>query len=337
MKIKTLKLKNFRCFPDYEIEFHPKCNVLAGMNGKSATLDALSIALNQYLVELNCAKKNPINVEDVYCTAALVGERVESQRQFPSTIGVSGEINEKAVVWEQRLVGENNTIQQSADDILLDYAKRIQNEQASGELPFIAYYHDLGRMWLKQKRKSRKNRKKQFLNRLDGYTDCLNTEHNKDLMIQWFIENAKLTERAVIDRTLTQCFRNLDPSITSVSLEYDLEKNQLIILRCKNDTFEKFPVELLSDGEKYIVSLLADIMYRMILLNPNELEHIWETTGIILIDEVEIHLHPAWQQKIVAILLDIFPNIQFVMATQSSDVLADLPNEYIPKERIRWS
>lgn len=44
-------------------------------------------------------------------------------------------------------------------------------------------------------------------------------------MIQWFIENAKLAERAVIDRTLTQCFRNLDPSITSVSLEYDLEKN----------------------------------------------------------------------------------------------------------------
>lgn len=86
MKIKTLKLKNFRCFLDYEIEFHPKCNVLAEINGKSATLDALSIALNQYLVELNCAKKNPINVEDVYCTAALVGERVESQRHFPSII-----------------------------------------------------------------------------------------------------------------------------------------------------------------------------------------------------------------------------------------------------------
>lgn len=334
MKIKTLKLKNFRYFPDYEIEFHPKCNVLAGMNGKSATLDALSIALNQYLVELNCAKKNPINVEDVYCTAALVGERVKSERHFPSIICVSGDIDGKAVAWEQRLVGENNTIQQSADDILLDYAKRIQNEQASCELPFIAYYHDLGRMWLKQKRKSRK---KQSLNRLAGYTDCLNTEHNKDLMLQWFIENAKLAERAAIDRTLTQCFRNLDPSITSVSLEYDLEKNQLIVLRYKDDVFEKFPVELLSDGEKYIVSLLADIMYRMILLNPNELEHIWETTGIILIDEIEIHLHPVWQQKIVAILLDIFPNIQFVMATQSSDVLADLPNEYIPNERIRWS
>lgn len=336
MKIKTLKLKNFGCFQDFEIEFHPRCNVLSEMNGKSTTLNALSIALNQYLVELNCAKKNPINVEDVYCTAALVGERVESKRHFPSSICASGDIDGKAVAWEQKLVGENNEIQQSTDDILLDYAKRIQNEQASCELPFIAYYHDLGRMWLKQKRKSRKNRKKQFLNRLDGYADCLN-EHNKDLMIQWFIENAKLAERTVIDRILTQCFRDLDPSITSVSLEYDLEKNQLIILRCKNGTFEKFPVELLSDGEKYIVSLLADIMYRMILLNPNELEHIWETTGIILIHEVEIHLHPVWQQKIVAILLDIFPNIQFVMATQSSDVLANLPDKYIPKEYIRWS
>lgn len=49
---------------------------------KSATLDALSIALNQYLVELNCAKKNPINVEDVYCTAALVGERVKVKDIF---------------------------------------------------------------------------------------------------------------------------------------------------------------------------------------------------------------------------------------------------------------
>ncbi len=110
MKIKTLKLKNFGCFQDFEIEFHPRCNVLSEMNGKSTTL-----------------------------------------------------------AWEQRLVGENNAIQQFTDDVLLDYAKRIQNEQASCEFPFIAYYHDLGRMWLKQKRKGRKNRKKQFLNRLDGY------------------------------------------------------------------------------------------------------------------------------------------------------------------------
>lgn len=152
---------------------------------------------------------------------------------------------------------------------------------------------------VKTEEKKSENRKKQFLNRLDGYTDCLNTEHNKDLMIQWFIENAKLTERTVIDRTITRCFRNLDPSITSVSLEYDLEKNKLIVLRCKNDAFEKFLVELLSDGKKYIVSLLADIMYRMILLNPNKLERIWETAGIILIYEVEIHLHPLCNKKLL--------------------------------------
>lgn len=86
---------------------------------------------------------------------------------------------------------------------------------------------------------------------------------------------------------------------------------------------------MLSDGEKGVISLVADIAYRMALLNPDLLEHVLETPGIVLIDEIDLHLHPAWQKKIVDDLIHIFPNIQFVITTHSPSVLANVRKEYV--------
>ena len=86
---------------------------------------------------------------------------------------------------------------------------------------------------------------------------------------------------------------------------------------------------MLSDGIKGILGVVADIAYRMALLNPQLLEKVNETPGIILIDEIDMHLHPAWQKKIIHDLREIFPNVQFLFTTHSPSVLSHVPRENI--------
>ena len=74
----------------------------------------------------------------------------------------------------------------------------------------------------------------------------------------------------------------------------------------------RLPVSQLSDGYKYTISLIADIAYRMAALNPQLLDGVLKRGyGIVLIDKIDLHLHPSWQQHILDILLDIFPKVQF--------------------------
>lgn len=78
------------------------------------------------------------------------------------------------------------------------------------------------------------------------------------------------------------------------------------------------------------MSMIADIAYRMAVLNPQLLDNILDkTSGVVLIDEIDMHLHPKWQSKIIEILTEIFPKVQFIFTTHSPSVLANIPNENI--------
>lgn len=87
-------------------------------------------------------------------------------------------------------------------------------------------------------------------------------------------------------------------------------------------------LEQLSDGERVFFGLIMDIAYRLISLNPNR-ENPFEGSGIVVIDEIELHLHPKWQQNSVLILRESFPNIQFIITTHSPQVLSTVDKKSI--------
>ena len=75
---------------------------------------------------------------------------------------------------------------------------------------------------------------------------------------------------------------------------------------------------------------MADIAYRMAVLNPQLLENVLtETDGIVLIDEIDLHLHPAWQQRILGDLTFIFPKVQFIVTTHAPEVINSVPRENV--------
>lgn len=84
----------------------------------------------------------------------------------------------------------------------------------------------------------------------------------------------------------------------------------------------------LSDGQRVLLGLVSDLARRMVMLNPN-IENPLEGQGIVLIDEVELHLHPAWQQGIVLALKNTFPNIQFILTTHSPQILSTVDKKCI--------
>lgn len=342
MRIEKLRVKNFRCFEYLEMELHPKCNVLIGINGagKSTILDALSIALGGYLSGFDNIKNQSIVQEDAHLKMYAAGSRIDCQEQFPVEIYAEGKIEEeKIIAWQRELNGKGRRMTHGNVKLISDYARALQDQVRSGDsgmiLPFVAYY-GTGRLWL-QKRNRTAYKKGEKLSRQMGYLDCIAAESNDKQMLQWFEdmtyiqlqERAPIPELEAVQKALRECYMSADGKIKDARFLYDVKSHELDIHVYRENMAEKFPVRMLSDGEKGVISLVADIAYRMALLNPNLLSNVLETPGVVLIDEIDLHLHPAWQKKIVGDLTRIFPNVQFIMTTHSPSVLANIPKENI--------
>jgi len=117
--------------------------------------------------------------------------------------------------------------------------------------------------------------------------------------------------------------------IDDVKIQYNMITKELDITY-NNEIGERMriPINQLSDGYKSTISLVADIAYRMAVLNPQLLGNICrETKGVILIDEIDLHLHPSWQQRILGDLTSIFPNVQFIVTTHAPAVINTIKSD----------
>ena len=343
LRLKKLKVKNFRCFENLEMNLNPRCNVLVGINGsgKSTILDALSIALSGYLLGFDNIKGTYIQTEDAHFVTHQAGNRIEVQEQFPVIIYAEGIVDdEHDVTWQRELNGKDRRTTHGNARCIVDYAKRLQDAVRSGDmtctLPLTAYY-STGRLWL-QKRNRTAHEKGKTLKRQMGYIDCMAAASNEKQMLQWFAdmtyiqlqEGRPITELEAVKQAIRQCYMSSDPSISDAYFQYNVKNHELEVTIHRNDTVEKFPIRMLSDGEKGVISLVADIAYRMALLNPNLFERVLQTPGVVLIDEIDMHLHPSWQKRIMKDLMNIFPNVQFIVTTHSPSVLANIKErEYV--------
>lgn len=125
-----------------------------------------------------------------------------------------------------------------------------------------------------------------------------------------------LTETAQMD-IVSRAITTVVPSISRIWVE---TASGADIIKVTND-LQDVTIEQLSDGQRVFLALVADLARRMIMLNPL-LKNPLEGRGIVLIDEIELHLHPKWQQEVITVLRTVFPNIQFVITTHSPIVLS---------------
>ncbi|MBN3066646.1 AAA family ATPase [Pectobacterium brasiliense] len=134
------------------------------------------------------------------------------------------------------------------------------------------------------------------------------------------ISNEVFFNSSILYRNVINSILRFLPEFESVDLVYSETDFKLVLI--KNGM--ELDAQQLSQGEKTILTLVGDLARRLSLLNPN-LQNPFEGKGIVLIDEIDLHLHPTWQQKIIDRLLTTFPNIQFILSTHSPQVLSTVP------------
>jgi predicted ATP-binding protein involved in virulence len=172
-----------------------------------------------------------------------------------------------------------------------------------------------------------------------GYEDCFSAASSYKQVQEWMIKAtfAVIQEGAMGEDNGSNLKRQLacvQNSINQVlesegwrNFHYSIPHEELAMT---HDQLGPLPVSLLSDGVRAMVSMVADMAWRCAKLNPHFGEDAAQKTeGIVLIDEVDMHLHPGWQQRVIQSLTKTFPNIQFIVTTHSPQVLSTVPKECI--------
>ena len=350
MQIDRIEIENFRCFEHFTAKFHKELTVIVGNNGcgKSTLLDAVSIAIGTFLTGFDDVGGYGISKDDALNKCYDMGSVVELQPQFPVAIEASGSLCGQQITWKRELhSAEGRTTIVDAKE-MTSISSKLQSRIRNGEkplLPLISYY-GTGRLWA-QKREKRNMGLAKF-NRQMGYMDCLEAASNEKMMRKWFekmtIQSASsgkvAPELTAVKSAIAQCFQSIT-GYQDVEVQFNLDTHELDIVYRDNDlVHRRYPMKSLSDGYKNTLSMVADIAYRMAVLNPWLLENVLsETTGIVLIDELETHLHVELQRKILPFLTEFFPRIQFIITTHSAYILNSISNAciYDLEKQVRFT
>lgn len=343
MFLERLTLKNYRCFENTEIRFSERMSVIVGDNGsgKTAILEAAAIAAGTLVQPIDEVRSRNIDKRDATIKSFEIGSVPGGEAQFPVEVSASGRPDYERIEWSRSLnssEGKTTIIDARA---MIALGKRMLEGIRSNEktliLPIVAYY-GTGRLWDYHREK----RTDVFKNnsRINGYTDSLDGTANLKLMMNWFkkmtmqrYQNQEegrggIPEFDTVCRVIEMYYSQVT-GYRNVSVRYNLNSNEIDFYYDEDEKHRlRMPLSQMSDGYKGTVSLIADIAYRMSLLNPGLLENtISETPGIVLIDEIDLHLHPAWQERILDDLLKIFPVVQFIVTTHSPIVINSIRSE----------
>ena len=334
MQIKKIGLKNFHKFENIEFIFNERFTALAGENavGKTAILDGLAVAIGGFLAGIKDVDSRNIRAEEVRLSQFNNGGIINIEPQYPSRVTCTAQFDDKDYKWERALSSKKGKTTRKDANEIIKYAEMLEKEMRDGKkivLPVFAY-HGTGRLWA-QINESDDNRLETG-SRLLGYKNCLNPISNEKLFFKWFKkmtlidiqENKNLPQLKSVKQAIENCLQGIviGEKKGNPKVEYNINSDQLEITL---ENGQKLPFNYLSDGYRNTIGMIADIAFRMSVLNPGLQDKvISDTPGIVLIDEIDLHLHPKWQRRIVDDLKRVFPKIQFIVTTHSPFIIQSL-------------
>ncbi len=337
LQINRLSIRNFRRFEELDIDFDSHLTVLVGDNGagKSTVIDAACVALGSLFEKVDNAKSCSIVVDDARRVVLDQNGMVDVQPQFPVKVEAYGTAGGGEISWARSLNGAKSRMTRAEARDVMDYGAslqvRISNGDADMPLPILARY-GTGRLW-----KQGGTAPEDEPNRTLGYVDALQAASVESRMSAWFKrqsiwewQNKRESPLfAAVKRALASCFDSA-ASVFDAMVDYDAELQQLVFAyHDESGIYHRDRLHSMSDGYRGTLSLIADIAYRMALLNPFLGERILATPGVVMIDEVDLHLHPRWQARILGDLVSIFPNVQFIVSTHAPVVVTSVPKSNV--------
>lgn len=341
MYVKHLHVKNMRGLKDVQLSFKPGVNLLVGPNsvGKSTVLDALRIMLSALTSRVQGNYKT---------TKRFVKTDI---RNGSSKATLSSKINlhfhDEDVSWFVRVFPEKDkTVLEQ--DVLLETSdfsalQRFNLDQSEDErtfvrnllgqsFPLVAYYN------VHRALKGNSNSKLKSIGKinlepslaLENALDATGVDFAR--FEAWFAHRYNYlkrsrkkinpTESDIQLRAVRDAIVQFLPDISAI--RFSEAEEALLVKKAGHE----YKVTQLSDGELCLLALVADIARRLAIANPAVLNPL-EESAVVLVDEIELHLHPAWQRKVVGQFEKTFPNVQFIFTTHSPQILSHVKPDSI--------
>ena len=321
-QLNALRVKNFTRFIDQEFRFHPQFTVLIGDNasGKTSLLDAASIALASYTTGVpDCGRgiaKDQVHHEFRYNIKAR-----ESFLQifFPCELHANGSVGSEKIKWSRFRTADRMRSSSSEVLVKLGVSHRLMMQIGQDvTIPLLCYY-GTGRLW----DEPREIKPSAPESRLAGYRQALT---GKSTIRQFLRTMERLTYGSIQARKPSPLLTGIVNAVKACipaceDLYFDINRSQLVARIAGR--WENFG--MLSHGYRGMLGLVADLAYRASILNPHfGAEAALKSPGVVLIDELDLHLHPSWQREVVKHLQIAFPLVQFIAATHSPFIVQSL-------------
>lgn len=347
LSVLDLHVTNYRKFSEATFRLNPHMNVFAGKNGsgKTSVLEAVNVILGAYLAAYKTYVPSRfvfnISKDDAHLkpqtsrdTEILTSGGV---RQYPCKVSCTiNWADEAAPIMFKRVLfkedgrtkfdGPNPMVKQVvAWERLIAQAN---NSDIDVVLPIVLYLSS-ARLW--NENKARFNESSVF-SRTDAYNRCLDGKHGTELAFEYInmLQSVAAEERdgkafpayEAILSAINYALRDELHTGESVIFSTRYGKD-IVALRLADGAV--VPFASLSDGYRNVIKVVLDIATRMCILNPYlQGEALQKTPGIVIIDELDLSLHPIWQKRIISILKELFPKVQFICATHSPFVIQSL-------------
>lgn len=326
IKVSQVQLSNFRGYTDFTISLHESLTVLVGENGagKTSILEAIACGLGPFLTAMPDAKGKLIRRSDIHIGPNGISDSARISIDTASSLS-----------WDLATKGaDKNVIAKIGTRALSEYAQQLVDSDKP--YPLIAYYgtnralsNASGKVSISPFEKEQRG---------EGYDSALDAKINYGILKNWFskieVDELKLRDEKKnfsfihpAKKLITQAVKQIVERVHDVT--FDKDTNDVVVTwKNENDLLIELSLEQLSEGYRNMVALTVDLVRRAYLLNPHSNDPL-RVTGIVLIDEIELHLHPRWQQKVLGDIRALFSNIQLVVTTHSPQVLSTISEQSI--------
>jgi predicted ATP-binding protein involved in virulence len=315
MKITKVILQNFRGIGSLELDFPIEQNVitLVGINGvgKSSILDTITIILSTcWLISYRCK------------------HGISSEKNYPNQVKNSDiKINQEAASCKIVFSDSDNNCK-------ISIFKTYDSYKASDYIPALSEIAETLLIRHSSDRQVGLISSRSY--RMDFVGNNISEKGKPsdfDIFFKWFKDLEDIEHEEMIEENSQHRNKSLEAVRKAISHILGEGFSRLRVRRATNDLIVNkngidISIRLLSDGEKSLIALVSDLAKNLATTYPN-MENPLEGDGIVLIDEIELHMHPTWQRMIIPRLTKTFPNCQFIITTHSPQVLSHVQPESI--------
>ena len=350
MRIEKLHIQNFRGFKDLTIEFPSDLAVLIGVNGsgKSSILDCIAVFLSTLVTGIRSFHSLRGSELPSFTETDITNGCEESHAQI-SIVFNSEPLDLSIVLTKESSRNDPDKVKLTIGEYVfpnkydlrsnLKDAEKFHNliydrfrNDAYASLPLLVYYPSQRTIYEIPLESDEKHE----FNQLSAYDRTITKKVDFTDFFIWYRNQEDLENETRLDSDPSYADRNLKAirvALLALIPEFSYLRVRrsplrMTVTKVVDREAQELIINQLSDGEKSLLAMVGDLARRLAIANPN-LENPLDGSGIVLIDEIELHLHPQWQRRIIPALTKIFPNLQFIITTHSPQVLSNVQRENV--------